>query len=83
MSDEHLYKVQNERRACNNRGNTQRLVKKLRMNQWPLKLLNQIELLDACAENRLRGSLTCGSAIIIRVLCVCVNQHEGMFMYSV
>ena len=53
-SDEHLYRVLDERRVyvClqQYRGNTQRLVQKLRMNQWPLKLLNQIELLDACAE---------------------------------
>ena len=91
--------------ACNNTEETHRLVQKWRMNQWSPKL--QIELLDACAENRFRGSLTCGCAAIIIVLCVCVcvcvccaqdvqthcttythasgcvNQHEGMFMYSV
>ena len=43
--------------ACNN---TEGLVEKLklRMNQWLLELFNRIELLDACAENRFRGSLT-------------------------
>ena len=30
----------------------------IEMNQWPLELFNGIELLDACAENRFRGSLT-------------------------
>ena len=34
------------------RGNTQRLVQKLRINQWPLELFNGTERLDACAENK-------------------------------
>ena len=31
-----------------------------RMNQWLLDLFNRIELLDACAKNRFRGSLKLG-----------------------
>ena len=73
-SDEHLNRALDEctRRkvyVCLHqyRGNTQRLVQKLRMNQWPLELLNQIKLLDACAENRFRGSLT------LECMWVCCN----------
>ena len=53
---------------------TQRLVQKLRMNKWPLELLNQIELLDVYAENRFRGSLTLECMWVCRnyLFCVCV-----------
>ena len=52
------------------------MVQKLRMNQWPLELFNQIELLDACAERtgseEVLHSNACGCAVITRVVCVCV-----------
>ena len=73
-ADGHLYRVLDEctkRRlyVClqQYRGNTQRLVEKLRMNQWLLELFNRIELHDACAENRFRGSLT------LEYMWVCCN----------
>ena len=53
------------------------MVQKLRMNQWPLELFNQIELLDACAERtgseEVLHSNACGCAVITRVVCVCVS----------